>query len=86
MGVFDIFKKKEPDFGVEEEPLRRLRSDEVEMSKPKFTEDFAPRPLAFTSGKDVSNEVINAKLDSVINKLELMDKRLQDIEKIAKEE
>lgn len=85
MGVFDIFKKKKPDFDVQDEPLRRLGPDEVnsDIGRSRFDEDFGPKPFI---AKDMGNEVVNAKLDRVIDKLELMDKRLQDIEKIAKEE
>lgn len=98
MGMFDIFKKKkeEEGFGTDFSETTTDNSDDENTSfshddlgmKPRFNESESPamfnEPVKNNSG-DKDMQLIIAKLDTINQRLELIDRRLQDIERLAKE-
>lgn len=95
MGLLDMFKKKKPlpkmDFKSHgSTDLGLKKSHDMGMPKPRFEEPAEPRrdfnlPRATQPVQPQNNQLLIEKLDKVSHKLDLMDKRLEIIEKIAKE-
>lgn len=86
MGVFSFFKKKKeevPEFNQPEEP--DFRGDVFQQQPlggpdfPKFQPDFP----AGVSPRDI--ELVLSKLEIINRKLDDIDKRVQYIERVAKE-
>lgn len=93
MGVLDFIrrKKKDDEFAFNSsaetsaEPLSQPFPEE--NLRPRFPPQEDLQPISFPSNNPSSTEtqLVLAKLDIITQKLENLDKRLQEIEKIAKE-
>ncbi len=87
MAIFDRFKKDKKE-GFDEGNDLPAQSSDFGPSYPQdnFQPNFSPQtfqPIQQSSDRDF--QLVLAKLDIVTHKLEDIDRRLQEIEKIAKE-
>ena len=93
MGVLDFLKKKKDEqidlgeLGVKEDSAGSYRDEEF---KPAFADrsEFEKPTFAAQSQKGFSDtdvQLILTRLELILQKLENMDRRLQIIEKVAKE-